>query len=153
MKTGMCPNMRRQAPTHTQCIPMASSDQPSLHPVQSGRGPFPAAAAMSTHGTGLQQPGRCAEAQGKGSRTDRHSLGWTGPAGWVIAECPWLLGTSGSISSPACPSSLPARAGLLCLWAGEGTVDLQRGKETAVQLIQNNDILQNRHISYNLCAI
>lgn len=61
-------------------------------------GPFPAAAAMRTHGMALQQPGRCAEAQDKGSRTDRHSLGWAGPTGWhgqVIAECPWLLGTSG----------------------------------------------------------
>lgn len=86
----MCPNMSRQPPIHTQCTPVATSDHPSLSPVQS----WPVAlsqhaASMRTRGMVIQQPGRCARGRrAEGSRrTDRHSLGWTDPAGW---HGPWL---------------------------------------------------------------
>lgn len=145
----MCPNTSRQPATPTQCIPVASRAQPSLSPVQSGQWPFPS--SCSHENTWHGSPAARQVCRGSG-QTDAVWDGQAPLAGMakLLLSAPGSLARLGSICSPGCPSSLPARAGLLCLWKGEGTVDLQRGKETAVQLIQSNDILQNRHVLYIL---
>lgn len=157
MKTGMCHHTSRQPPTDTQCIPMASSGHPRLRPVQSGQWPFPGTLQprghvgwVSSRQAGVQR----LRARGSGGQTD--SLGWTGPDGWHVAEL--LLSAPGSLAHLGVPSALrdvpPASAsqGRAALSLGQVKEQriFNRGKEPAVQLIQNNDILQNRHILHIL---
>lgn len=145
-----------------ECVPaqadhplltLGQQGPPRLSPAPGARGPSPAAAPM---GAGDGCPAGRQVCRGSG-RTDRQTV-WDGQAPLAVAEL--LLSGPGSLAHPGLHllsgMSLlpqPARAGLLCLRGSWRNMDLLRGKETAVQLIQNNDILQNRHILHILWAI
>lgn len=74
MKNGMCPNTSRQPPTHTQCIPVATSDHPSLTQFRSGHVALSQhAASMRTRGMVIQAARQvCQRLQGR-TEKDRHT--------------------------------------------------------------------------------
>lgn len=136
-------------------IPVATSGHPSLSPVQS----WPVAlsqhtASVRTRGMGSSSQAGVPEAAGR-----RGAGGRTGPArdGHTPLAGPWLellLGAPGSLAPLGVPSALgdvpppSASQGSAVVGAAGGTVHLQTGKETTVQLIQNRNTLQNTYILY-----